>query len=227
LANTLGSYGIVLLEGFGKTTEAEACYRRAITMWEKLGGEFPDHADIQIALGGVLHNLGRVLEGREQWAEARSLYERAIACQRRGLSARPSDAKSRQFLRNHFVGHSHACILLKDHAAAAASAMELPKLYPGLWRAHLTAAALLAPCVAVAEGDTSLPSADARAATAASYAANAVACVRQAIATGFTDAASLQNDPVFAPLRSHGDFQALISGSDRPAAPGTEGQGSK
>jgi serine/threonine protein kinase/tetratricopeptide (TPR) repeat protein len=199
----------------GKKLEAEAAFHRALENREKLAADFPSVPEYQSDVGGSLNNLAMVPVDRQQWREARSLYERAIIYQRKALAADPKNSTYREFLRNHYWGLSHACAGMGDHAAAVATALELPKLYPGGWEEYKRAASLIVPAIPSAENDPSL-TADQRLQIAESYAQQAVGLLRQAIANGYKNAATLKTQEQFATLRARQDFQALLP--SEPAA---------
>ena len=114
-----------------------------------------------------------------------------------------------QLLRNHHWGLSETLLGLKGYAGAAQNASELPKLYRDGWEEYYRAARLLARCVPLANNDSAL-NPDQRQETAESYAQQAVALLRQAIANGYEDTAKLKAAEEFSAIRARTDFQSLV-----------------
>src|SRR5262249_37890126 len=81
------------------------------------------------------------------------------------------------------------------------------------------AACALARCAAVTASATSLPEAE-RNTRAQSYAARALALLRQAVAHGYRDVAQLKPDKDLGALRPRSDFQQLVRELEERASPG-------
>jgi hypothetical protein len=99
-----------------------------------------------------------------------------------------------------------------------ASALELPKLYRQGWQEYHHAAGLVARSVPVAQNDPAL-SPDEREQIAASYAQQALALLRQAIANGYKETAKLKEALEFSAIRDLADFQALLVEGDGKSEP--------
>src|SRR5205823_231315 len=99
---------------------------------------------------------------------------------------------------------------LGEHAGAAQAARHLPQLFPESGRKSREAAGLVARCIPLAEKDAQLSETE-RQATAQTYAGQALRLLQEAVQKGYKDAASLRNDPHFAPLRSNADYQRLLA----------------
>jgi tetratricopeptide (TPR) repeat protein len=212
LAKSYGSLGNLLVQ-VAEPSKAEAAYRRALEIQEKLAADFPAVPAYQSVLGTTLSNLAVVLQSSKQWEQTCALFERDIIHQRKALDADPKNAIFRQSLRMHLVGLSNACLTMGDHAVAAATALELPKLYREGWQQYERAATLLARCVSAALGDATLDPDD-REQIAESYAAQSVALLRTAIANGYKDAAKLKDSRDFSSLQDRTDFQALVGAAE-------------
>jgi tetratricopeptide (TPR) repeat protein len=75
--NNLGA----LLAGWGQGAAAEAAYRAALAIREKLAADFPAAPDYRRDLAQSHHNLGLLLAGRGQGAAAEAVYRAALAIQ--------------------------------------------------------------------------------------------------------------------------------------------------
>ena len=99
---------------------------------------------------------------------------------------------------------------LRDHAATAKAAVELPQVWPEGGVEHCRGAAFLSGCVVLVRKDLRLPE-KRRQELAQSYGHRAVELLRQGVAKGFRNSDLLRKDPAFQPLRSRSDFQKLLA----------------
>ena len=208
LARGYSNLGI-LLNTRDRGVEGEVLYRRALEIQEKLASDFPAMPSYLSELGASLNNFGMVLEKQKKLQEGRKLFVRAIAAQIKARAAEPMNPTYLQFLGNHYGNLARICIAMNDHATALTNALELPKLYPGSWKAYHDAATLIAECIPMAERDSTFTPQQ-QEQTAESYARQTVELLRQSIASGYKDVPRIKAEKAFAPLLSRPDFQALL-----------------
>jgi serine/threonine protein kinase len=201
-----------LLGKMKRPQEAEAADRESVRLYQALVAADPAAPEHHHYLAGSLGNLAHWHHQRGEWAEARRLLAEALSHFRTVLRALPDSSECRRSLCMNRMNLALTFLAEKQHprlaeaagqcaeAAAAAESSEQIK----------NAAALLARCVTLVEQDAQLPS-PRRADLARSYAERAVATLRLAIKHGYRDAARLQTEPHFAPVRSRPDFQELVS----------------
>jgi serine/threonine protein kinase len=189
--------------------QAEQTYRLALDRLERLAADFPAVPEYQHLLGGTLHNLGNLPHIRTDPTKARPFFERALQHQQRAFETNPKHPGFRQFLGLHYGELAEVLVELGEHAEAAKTAAEVPRLYPDSWQECHQAATHLARCVPLAEKDAQLTE-DQRRTLAQAYADQAVARLREAVAKGCTDPAQLTKPAAFDPLRGRADFQELV-----------------
>jgi serine/threonine-protein kinase len=190
--------------------EAEEAYEQALAVRERLVTQFPGLPGYQSDLGVTLNNLTLLFRDHRRFDEARPLLERAIDLQRNALEADSHSPTYRRFLRNHYWGLAIATSQQGDHKAVAAAARELPKLFPESWEEYHRAACFTAACVSIAVNDEKISIAE-RKQLGEEYGAHAVELLRQAIAKGYKDGASLAEQEDFAAIRDWPEFQKLVS----------------
>ena len=72
---------------------------------QELVNDYPDELNYRSTLGGVLNNLGMVLEQLDRLEEAASMYEQAIDCQKFALEHARQVTQFRDFLGKHYVNY--------------------------------------------------------------------------------------------------------------------------
>jgi serine/threonine protein kinase len=169
-----------------------------------------DTPKVHSTLGADLNDLAVAMKKHGRLADARQLLEQAIDQQQKALKADPRQATYRSFLRNHYWNLARTLLLLGEHAEAAKAADELPRIFPEGWEEYFSAARLLALCVPLAQKDAKLTE-DKRKDLARAYADRAMAGLRQAVAKGFNNLASLKQHQALDPLRAREDFKKLIA----------------
>jgi hypothetical protein len=209
LARSHNSLGI-LLAGLGKGDDTEREYGAAIKEYERLAGEQPQVSDYRTGLAGSLGNLAMLRNKAKEWREARKLLERAAPHHAAALKAAPRNVIYRRFFRNNLTALLESLLALGDHAAAAQAARKLTALAFEPSGDTYDAACAFARCGPLALKDASLPESK-RQELARSYADEAMALLRQAVARGWKDAAHMQQDPDLNPLRNRDDFKKLIA----------------
>jgi tetratricopeptide (TPR) repeat protein len=198
-----------ILSHLDRHQEAEAEFVQAREILQKLTADFPKMIEFRHFLGGVLNNMAHYPIERGELAAARTLLEQAVEHQSAALKSNPKHRVYREWLGNHYRTLTEILVKQGEHAAAAKTAAEAPRLYPDKGEQCLRAAGFVARCVSLAEKDTNLAD-DRRRSLAQAYADQAMAWLRQAVDKGSGKAEELSKDPAFAPLRSRADFKKLL-----------------
>jgi tetratricopeptide (TPR) repeat protein len=118
LAATHNSLGIVLSK-LGERPEAEAAYRRALELHEKLAADFPAVPAYAVGLGGAYCNFGNRVQDGGQPDAALGWYGKAIATLEPVTAKEPRQVNARLFLRNSHYARATALDTLGRHAEAA------------------------------------------------------------------------------------------------------------
>lgn len=185
---------------------AERMWKRSRELARELVKDQPRVLENHSVLGRTLGNLGSLMFKRQDYEAARSFLSEAIASQHEALATNPDHPELRTFLRNYTWSLTEALLALKDHAAAAATAEQLPEILrddPGeLYRA----AALMARCVPLV---TEASDGQQPATISAGYAARATELLSRAVDLGFSDATKLDADEAFASIRATMPFIEL------------------
>jgi serine/threonine protein kinase/Tfp pilus assembly protein PilF len=213
--NNLGE----LQAGNGHPDEALASLTRAL---ETLDG-FPlepaaDHTRRHL-MAYVLTKQAEILMASGKPGEAGARLAKAIENERAALKARRSPAYQ-QALRQAIALLGRAALEEGRHAEAARVAIDLAEAAPDKPEARREAAALLARCIGLVEGDSQLDDA-ARDRLARRYGDRAMAQLRVALDAGLKADTLLKPGPDLDALRSREDFRALVdeaqTSSDRTA----------
>ncbi len=114
----------LLLAYLGKQAEAEAEYRKALAIYEKLAADFPAVPAYRQELAASYLNLGLLLVGLGKRAEAEAEYRQALAIQERLAADFPTVPEYRQHLA---TGHNNLGILLADLGKRAEAEAEYRK----------------------------------------------------------------------------------------------------
>ena len=116
VANTYNDFGsLLVLRDRGK---ADAAYRKALAIREKLVSDFPTELEYATDLGGSYCNIGNVIYESGQPAEAVGWFEKAVARLEPVVARLPRSGKPRQFLCNSYFGRATALAVLGGHAEA-------------------------------------------------------------------------------------------------------------
>ena len=198
-------------QGPRQEEEAITTWRLAVDLQRKQVAASPAVPEYQNALVRNLDDLAQLLLKHNQEAEARRLLQEALRFQQAVLAGNPQDAAYREAI----LTRAEGLLLLGDHAKAARLVTDLAGAAPSGWPEAPHAAGLLAGCMRLVLEDSNLGSEGQRRLEAKNYGDQAVQLLRQAIAKGFQDSGYLES-PVFQPLRSREDFQALLAGLTKP-----------
>jgi serine/threonine protein kinase/tetratricopeptide (TPR) repeat protein len=199
----------MVLQQAGQRQPAETAYRQALDLRERLIADLPGIPDYQSELATTLNNLGRLLLDEGQPKEARALLERAIGYQRTALKSNPHHPGYSLSLSHNYRSLAATLLALGEHDGAAGAARELARIFPDQFVAAYDAACYLAQCVPLAENDARLSERD-RKPLAQQYGDQAIELLRAAIRNGFRDAAHLDQDADFYPLRARADFREVV-----------------
>jgi WD40 repeat protein len=207
-----------------RVVKSEQAYRASLDLYRALPENHRMKAPAQHTLGGVLNNLALILRDRGELAEARTLLEEAVRCQRRAVSLNSRDPGYQRFLRTHYRALSDLYLRLNDHAKAMKTAAELIGLSPAdSWQGHLFAARIAARCCASAAKDTGLLEAK-RNEMSRTYPDRSLEYLREAVRRGYRDAQGLRQ-PEFAPLSEREEFRRLVAELDQKSRPKGKGSG--
>jgi serine/threonine protein kinase/Tfp pilus assembly protein PilF len=155
---TVSSHLGSVLRKTGRLDDAVTSYQRSRELWTKILADAKYPANAHHGLGGVLHNLAQVYKDQGKLAEARQLYQEALAHQRDALKDNPRDASVRLFLRNHYFGLAQTLAQLGDHKELARLAGEMRTALPESGQITAIAAECLIDVLPFVERDTSLTS---------------------------------------------------------------------
>ena len=207
----VGHYNLAnLVSELDRNAEAEADYREARRLLEKLVVEASRTVLYRHVLGGTLNNLAGYPQDRGDLAEARKLLEQAVEHQTVALTSNSKHPGYRAFLGNHFRSLAEVMVRQKDHAKAVETSAEAPRLYPKKWEEWVRAAEFQARCVPLAEKDPALTEEQRRTA-ARTYAAQVAASLREAVANGCPDFDRQTKASAFDPVRARDDFKQVLS----------------
>jgi tetratricopeptide (TPR) repeat protein len=109
----------MLLANQGRGLEAEAAYRKAVMLREKLARDFPNAPEHRKDLAGSYVNLGNGCLARNQPEPALEWYGKALPLLERVLTQETHLASARESLRNALWGRAQALGKLGRHAEAA------------------------------------------------------------------------------------------------------------
>jgi serine/threonine-protein kinase len=186
---------------------AAESYRVGVAILEVLDARFPGVPEYRESLGHCHYDLARTLIGLGAFDEARRSASRAVELHR-PTQALPLVRDGVNVLREDYFVLAHVSLRLKDHAAAAEAAEELPRLQPDSLADHLNAAAFLAQSADLAGRDDGLD-ASRRHELAVRYAGRAVHWLQRAAESRLlTEPAELDRKH-FDPLRGRDDFRRL------------------
>jgi serine/threonine protein kinase/tetratricopeptide (TPR) repeat protein len=205
--NSLGQ----LLRDTGQSKEAEAAYTEALAIQKQLAADFPRVSDYRNELAGTLFNLANAAGNRQDFAASRRWLDEAFPYHRGVLQANPRNAEYRSGYRNSLMELAKSCSGLGDRPAALAAATKRRDLGWEPATDAYEAACMLARCVPIVEKSNKLDAAS-RQAEMRSYADQAMAMLRDAVAKGYKNIEYLKGDMELNALREREDFKTLLVG---------------
>jgi serine/threonine-protein kinase len=200
----------LLLASANRTEPAEAMYREALATQTRMVEDFPSVPDYHNDLANTLDNLADVVRGRKDFAKARELLEQAWPHIQKAMDAYPRNPVYREVRHENRQYLAATLLELGDYALASQAAADLTRLPFDPANDPYQAACLLARCAALAQKDAKLPDAK-RAELSKKYADDAMAALRQAVASGFKDLSEMQKKSDLAVLRLRDDFKKLTA----------------
>jgi serine/threonine protein kinase len=206
-----------LLSNAGRPQEAEDACRRALEIIRGLAAQFPTVPDYQNELARTMVALAKVLRFRKELSSARKLLEQALSHHQAALKVNPRHPQYRAVFCDSRAALAGTLIGLREHAAAADTALQLVEAATDPAKDVYKAASFLSGCVPLAEQDTQISEVQ-RVQLAKNYEDRAMATLRQATENGYKDIAHLKEDKDFAPLRSRQDFKQLCAELERKEA---------
>ena len=108
----------------GKPSEAEAEYRKALAIQQKLADDNPAVDRFRSGLARTHHNLGSVLSDTGKSTEAEAEYRKALAIQRKLVDDNPAVTRFRSDLAGN---HNNLGILLSNTGKSSASGGRVPQ----------------------------------------------------------------------------------------------------
>ena len=213
--NSLGN----LLWGTGKLSEAEAEFRRALEILQKLAADHPKVPEHRNDVASCHTNLSVVLRRLGRPAEARDGCDQAIAIREALVQGVPKVPMYRSHLARSYRRRSLARGDLGDPAGTAADARRAMALWDGLpsrtgqeWFETACAHAALA-------GRAGRAGSGVSAAEAASEADVAMALLGRAVAMGYRSPDGFGTEDALDSLRGRDDFRLLLMDLAMPADP--------
>jgi tetratricopeptide (TPR) repeat protein len=228
----------LLLADLGKRPEAEAAYRKALSIQEKLAADFPAVPAYRVGVGSCLVSVGNLQRTSQQPEQALPWYARAIETLDGVLRQVKIDATGQRLLRNSHWGRAQALDDLKRHAEAAKDWEKTVELSPEPERTGFRMSRAVSR-VRAGQVDAAIQEAEelVRNATAGTLynaacvfalaadrrdesdgslpkeqcARRAVALLQQAVGKGWKDAAHMKKDDDLSALRRRDDFKKLLA----------------
>jgi tetratricopeptide (TPR) repeat protein len=207
-----------LLSHAGKPAEAEAEYRTALAIQQKLADDNPAVTEFRHFLAGSQSELGRLLARENRFPEAFTALETGLVIRQKLVDADPKNTGYAWYLGGSYAYRGGARVRTGQPAEAAADlrrSVELwarvPNLDGGRKFERARSLALLA-------GLGNEPKSGVTAAEAAAFADQAIATLRDAIGAGWAQRDELK-EPDFDSLRSRDDFKKLVAELEAKSGP--------
>jgi serine/threonine protein kinase/tetratricopeptide (TPR) repeat protein len=190
--------------------DAESAWRDALPLWQQLATDAPKVADYQNELAGTLGKLAALHNQRGEFVAAVVLLDQARPHQQAAVTASPKNPKYLLYSRNNLITLAQSHRNLADHVQLAMTADDLARLGNDPANDAYFAACILCTCVTLAEKDAQLDEVRRRE-LAQTYADRALALLRQAVVSGFKDAAHIKTNRDLEPLRAREEFRKLLA----------------
>jgi serine/threonine protein kinase/tetratricopeptide (TPR) repeat protein len=199
-----------VLRATSRPEDMEKAEDAARAVWEQLAADFPKVAEYHNELAGTLGKLAGLRFQRGDFSGAAALLEQARPHHQAALKAERENPKYRQYYHNTLLTLVGCYGSLADHAKVALTADELARLGYEPANDAFVAASIMCRCVKLADKDAQLDE-NKRRELAQVYANRALALLRQAVESGFTDAAKMRQDPSLEPVRTREEFRKLLA----------------
>jgi eukaryotic-like serine/threonine-protein kinase len=211
LARNLDETGAALVAS-GQLEEAVSLYKRSESILVHLTKTVPNDPSLVLRQGEGLVDLAEAQVKLRQEREAEKSFWSALALERVALEHLPKAGRPLKSMSALLRRLAEVEQQLGNPSEAASAALERRALSPDDPKELFDVARDLARCAAKAKGQVR-------------YANEAIDTLRQAIAHGFKDRASLEREPDLEPLRSRDDFQSLLRDLRRQAQTESRQQG--
>jgi serine/threonine-protein kinase len=198
----------ILLSRTQRPDDAGEVFRKARSVLEPLIAAFPEAPEYHSALGCAGDDLALLAMARGQLDVARHELSQALDHHRNAWLADESDRFRRECLLRDYTNLATVHRRLKEPAAAAEAAQQLPRLAPDDPDQYCLAAWNLALCAALASQDPNRAEEE-REAQKQRYARRAVELLRGAVERGFQNSDELKSTD-YDLLRARDDFQELV-----------------
>ena len=133
LANTHNGIG-VMQRRLNDSAKAEASFREALAIQEKLAGEKSDSFDLAMSVAGSCCNIGHTLSDQGKLEPALAWYARSIKTLNELLGNEPRHATTKLYLRNAYQGRARVLMALGRFPEAAADWDKAVEFDPGPYR---------------------------------------------------------------------------------------------
>ena len=204
-----------------RLTEAEAEYRNALAIYQKLAGDDPTMPRHRDGVADTANNLAVALRRVGRAAETRDLCDRAVALREALIREDPGTASYRSGLAENCLNRALARRATGDSVGAAADLRRATDLYgalPSLAAEQRFRYASARAALAALAGTAGSGVSDAEAASEADM---AMALLRNAVEMGYISADAYRTDDALDPLRNRPDFKRMMMDLSFPAEPFT------
>jgi tetratricopeptide (TPR) repeat protein len=199
-----------VLRASGKPAAAEAEYRKALALGQKLADENPRHLEYRRELAEINGLLAATVRQLGRPADAREAFDRAIALLEQLVKESPAQTEFRSHLASSLRGRGLSRRDLRDPAGAAAGARRALDLFNGLPSGSGQQWFEKACCHALLAGLAGQNGSGVSAAEAKTEADQAMALLRKAVDAGYRIAGNFHMDSALDPLRKREAFKKLI-----------------
>ena len=202
-----------LLGQLNRPDEKVQSLGRSQQLLEELVRDAPGNSEYRSNLGGVFHNIARMHQSAERYAEAIDAYESAARHQEAAWNADPDDINYRILLNLHLGQLGRCQRELRQPQAAAGVALRRKKLWPDNATEIYNVACELALCVPlIGKENNELTADDTQ--QRKRIADQAIEVLREAVAAGFDDLDHLKRDPDVDSIRSSPGYESLLRNFD-------------
>jgi serine/threonine-protein kinase len=207
------------LDQAGQAAEAEQAFRQSLTLVQNLSGSYPTEPEYKSDLGYELGDLAKVALAGKRPADARPLFDQAIAADRAALAGNAQNVGYRANLQDHLAKQAECLAdlgLYGDASRTAQEAIEIDRDRPGK-RTEL--ARVFTRCALLARADSAVTK-DQQADLESALAECAIALLREALDKRDPAMERIADDAEFDPLRTRESFKALpfaLLAKPRPA----------
>ncbi len=204
-----------------RPAEALRWHEMARPLQHKLAEQDPNNPRYQSDLGATWGDIGRQLAKLDRFEEAVKAYQQAIQHQRLASDKAPQVPRHRELLSLSYQDLANEQRRLSRPADAAATALELRKLWPKNPTELYNVACEVTRCIPLVGKDKTNLTAEEQA-ERQKYADQALEVLREAIGSGFKDVEHMKKDTALDSLREREDFNKLITELEKLPQPGAK-----